>query len=336
VHADPAGHAGGVVVGILEAAVAMVLYSAAALMQAAGAQKATRRRPVAVQPGYLGGLGVDLLAWMFAVLALQRLPVFAVQAVIGGSIAVTALFNARTLGVRLPATSRLGVVGCLVGLVLVASSAGDDRAQPVPSRGVDLVLLVAILLLGVATLVLRHGTRAWPLALVAGMGFGGSALAIRAAHVQAGSALDPTLLLHQPSTYLVLGFAAVGLVGYTTALSRGDIGAVTAVFMVTEVLVPGMVGIALLGDPVRDGAVWGWLLVLGLAAALAGTVLLAKAPSLRTRASRVECRDQVLERGAVVLERGEVRTHRPVRGDLRDPAASRSSTSEPRSSEDST
>jgi drug/metabolite transporter (DMT)-like permease len=268
----------GVLIGLLEATAAMVLYSIAGLLQSVGARRATRRRPVAVQPAFLGGLGVDLLAWLCAVLALQWLPVFAVQAVLGGSIAVTALVNAHLIGVRLPPASRVGVAACLIGLVLVAATAGDEHL-PVGSRGVDLVLLVAVLLLGVAALVLRTGTRAWPLALIAGMGFGGSALAIRAAHVQTGANVDLMALLGQPSTYLVIGYWTVGIVSYTSALSRGDIGAVTAVYLVTQVLVPGMVGIGLLGDPVRPG--WAWVLVIGLAAAMAGMVLLAKAPPLR-------------------------------------------------------
>ncbi len=268
----------GVLIGILEASAAMILYSIAGLLQSAGARRATRRRPVAVQPGYLGGLGVDLLAWLCAVLALQRLPVFAVQAVIGGSIAVTAMVSARMVGVRLPPVSRVGVLACLVGLVLVAASAGEERL-PVHSSSVDLVLLIAVLLLGVAVLVLRTGHRAWPLALIAGMGFGGSSLAIRAAHVQTGAAFDLMALLGQPSTYLVIAYWVVGIVSYTTALSRGDIGAVTAVYLVTQVVVPGMVGIGLLDDPVRPG--WVWVLGVGLAAAVAGTVLLAKAPPLR-------------------------------------------------------
>jgi drug/metabolite transporter (DMT)-like permease len=267
-----------VLIGVLEATGAMIFYSIAGLLQAAGAHRATRRRPVAVQPRFLGGLGMDVLAWMCAVLALQRLPVFAVQAIIGGSIAVTAIVSSRLIGVRLPAPSRFAVAACLVGLVLVAASAGEEHL-PVRSRSVDLVLLIAVLLLGVAALVLRTGTRAWPLALIAGMGFGGSALAIRAAHVQTGAGVDLMALLGQPSTYLVIGYWTVGIVSYTSALSRGDIGAVTAVYLVTQVLVPGMVGIGLLGDPVRPG--WAWVLVIGLAAAVAGTVVLAKAPPLR-------------------------------------------------------
>jgi hypothetical protein len=272
-----------VLVGILFAAVAMVLNSCGALLQAHGARRATRARPAIMQPRYLGGMLVDLVAWGCTVMALRVLPVFAVQAVIGGTIALTALVSARMIGARLPTTTRLAVAGCLAGLVLVAASAGNEQ-PPVHRPGVDVVLLVSVLLLGVAVLVLRQGKHAWPLAVVSGLGFGGGAVSVRAAHVQTGEGFDLALLLGQPSTYLVIGFWLFGMVGYTAALGRGEVGAVTAVFTVTEVLVPGMVGIWLLGDPVRPG--WGWVLALGLAAALAGTVVIAKAPPLRPRRTR--------------------------------------------------
>ena len=267
-----------VLVGILFAAVAMVLNSCGALLQADGARRATRTRPAAVQPRYLGGVLLDFVAWGCAVMALRVLPVFAVQAIIGGTIALTALVSARLIGARLPMTSRLAVAACLLGLVLVAASAGYEQ-PPVHRPGVDVVLLASLLLLAVAVLVLRQGKTAWPLALVSGLGFGGGAVSVRAAHVQTGDGFDLVLLLGQPSTYLVVGFWLVGMVGYTAALSRGDVGAVIAVFTVTELLIPGMVGIQLLGDPVRPG--WGWVLALGLGLALASTVVIARAPPLR-------------------------------------------------------
>jgi len=272
-----------VLVGILFAAVAMVLNSCGALLQAEGARRATRTRPAAIQPRYLAGMLLDLVAWGCAVMALRVLPVFAVQAVIGGTIAFTALVSARLIGARLPMTTRIAVTGCLAGLVLVAASAGSEQ-PPVHRPGVDVVLLASVLLLAVAVLVLRQGKHAWPLALLSGLGFGGGAVSVRAAHVQTGDGLDLALLLGQPSTYLVVGFWLVGMVGYTAALSRGDVGAVTAVFTVSEVLVPGMVGIQLLGDPVRPG--WGWVLAIGLVLALAGTVAIAKAPPLRPPRTR--------------------------------------------------
>src|SRR5690606_28497864 len=119
--------------------------------------------------------------WGCAVMALRVLPVFAVQAVIGGTIALTALVSARLIGARLPTSSRLAVVACLFGLVLVAASAGSER-PPLHRPGVDVVLLASLLLLAVAVLVLRQGKTAWPLALASGLGFGGGAVSVRAAH----------------------------------------------------------------------------------------------------------------------------------------------------------
>lgn len=263
-----------VLIGVGAAFVAMLLNSVGALLQADGALRATRSRPIAVQPRYLAGLSCDGLAWLFSVVALRFLPVFAVQAVLGGTIALTALAGQRMFGTVLRRVDRFAVLACLAGLVLVAASAGRTR-PPTRSPVVDVVLLVSVLLLGVAVLVLRRGRRAWPLAVVAGLGFGGSALAVRAAHVQGG--LDPSRLLSQPASYLVLGFFAVGLLGYSSALSRGEVASMTALLTVTEVLVPGLVGIWLLGDPVRPG--WWPVLVAGLAIAVAGVVVLARAPA---------------------------------------------------------
>jgi len=272
---EQGGHAGRVLFGLLVAVVAMLLNSTGALLQADGAKRATRTRPVAVQPRYLGGIGVDLVAWLCAVVALRVLPVFAVQAVIGGSIAVTTVVAARLNDTYLPRNTRVAVGACLAGLVLVAASAGSGQPA-VTSTVVDVVLLVAFLVLGVAVLVLRPYRRAWPLALVAGLGFGGGALAVRAAHVQIGASFSLGGLLGQPAIYLVVGFWAVGMVGYSAALGRGEVGAVTAVFSVTEVVVPGLVGIVLLGDPVRGGGVWPF--VVGLVMAVAGVVVLARTP----------------------------------------------------------
>jgi drug/metabolite transporter (DMT)-like permease len=270
-----------VLIGLGAALVAMVLNSIGALLQADGALRATRTRPVAVQPRYLAGLGTDGLAWLCSAFALRYLPVFAVQAVLGGAIALTALAGTRMFGTVLRRVDRWAVGACLAGLVLVAASAGATR-PPTRSPVVDVVLLVSVLLLGVAVLVLRRGRPGWPLAVAAGLGFGGSALAVRAAHVQGG--LDPSTLLAQPATYLVLGFWAVGLIGYSAALSRGHVASMTALLTVTEVLVPGLAGIALLGDPVRPG--WPPALGVGLAVAVVGVVVLARSPGERPRRDR--------------------------------------------------
>lgn len=274
---------GPVLIGLLAALAAMTLNSIGALLQADGARRATRSRPVGVQPRYLGGILVDFVAWLFAVVALRSLPVFAVQAIIGGSIAVTAVVGSRLNGTVLDRVTRFAVALCLIGLVVVAASAGHGHPR-VASALVDYALIGGFLVLAVLVLVLRQYQRAWPLAVVAGMGFGGTALAVRAAQVEIGPGFDPVALLAQPAIYLIVGYCAVGMVAYSAALARGDVGIVTAVFIVTEVVLPGVIGIVLLGDPVREGA--GWTFVLGLAISVAGVVMLARRPPPRARRVR--------------------------------------------------
>lgn len=267
-------------IGLLFATVAMVLNSGGALLAASAARRATRTRPIFVQPRYLAALGLDLVAFIGVVVALGHLPVFAVQAVIGGSIALTTVAGARLADTRLDRTTRLAVSACLAGLVLVAASAGSD-GRPVTSEVVDVVLVGSVLVLGVAVLVLRQYSRAWPLALVAGLGFGGIALAVRAAQIETGTGFSPALLLGQPGTYLVVAFWVAAMVGWSAALSRGSVGTVTAVLVVTQVVIPGLVGIALLGDPIRPG--WGWPFAVGLAVAVLGVALLTRVPQRPSR-----------------------------------------------------
>src|SRR5438309_3803216 len=109
----------------------MVLNSLAGLLQSAGTRRVRKHRPLVVQPRYLGGLLVDLLGWVCTAAALRFLPVFAVQAVLGGSIALTALAARQLYGSRLRTDDRFAIGACLLGLVLVAASAGGDRPAAV-------------------------------------------------------------------------------------------------------------------------------------------------------------------------------------------------------------
>ncbi|NMH98935.1 hypothetical protein [Pseudonocardia acidicola] len=270
-------------IGLLFAVTAMVLNSVAGLLQADGAGRATRRRPLVVQPRYLIGLVVDGLAWGCTVVALRHLPVFAVQAILGGAIALTAIATRVLYGTVLRVIDRLAIGACLVGLVLVAGSAGGDEPQAVPFTA-DLILFAALILLAGALLALANTRHSWPLAVIAGLGFGGTSLGVRAVQIRNGVGADVVGLLGQPATYLVIGFWLVGLISYSRALGLGELAAVTAVFTVTEVVLPGLVGIGLLDDPVRQG--WGWVLAAGLLLAGAGVVVLARSPAQRRKDDR--------------------------------------------------
>lgn len=261
--------------GLLFALCAMILNSVAGLLQADATGRVHHHRPLITQPGYLIGLLVDGLGWVCTVIALRHLPVFAVQAVLGATIAVTALAARLLYGSTLRPIDRVAVGACLIGLALVAASAGADQ-PPTATVTAYVVLFVAGAVLTVATIALWHGVRAWPLAVVAGLGFGGTSLAVRAVTLPAAGDISLVGLLTQPAPYLVVGFWAIGMTSYSRALGLGTVSRVTAVFIVTEVLFPGFVGIAVLGDAVRTG--WWPALATGLGLAVAGVIVLARSP----------------------------------------------------------
>ena len=263
--------------GLLFAVAAMVLNCVAGLLQSDATTRTSKGRPLAVQPRYLAGLVVDGLAWVCTVVALRNMPVFAVQAILGGSIALTALAVRWIWGTRLHLSDRLAIGACVVGLVLIAGSAGTGTPAGA-GPAADIVLGVAMFVLAGVAIALHNTRLAWPLALVAGLGFGGTSLAVRSVHVEEG-AFDVVDLLSQPPTYLVIGFWLVGLITFSKALSRGNLAGVTAVFTVTEVVVPGLVAIGLLDDRIRSG--WVIPFVIGLLLAAAGVVVLAMSSAQR-------------------------------------------------------
>ena len=261
--------------GLLSALCAMLLNSIAGLLQSDAIQRMGKDQRLLAQPRYLCGLIVDALGWAATVVAARHLPVFALQAVLGGSIAVTAVAARILHGSTLRPIDRGAIGACVVGLTLVAGSAG--AAQPAPaSVTAYVVLAAATAALAITTGVLWRGAHAWPLAVIAGLGFGGTSLAVRAVHVQAGAAFGLFDLLTQPAAYLLVCLWVIGMVSYTKALALGNLARVTAVFGVTEVIVPGLVGIALLHDTVRAG--WQPAMAVGLLAAAAGVAVLARSP----------------------------------------------------------
>jgi hypothetical protein len=264
-------------ISLLFAVIATVLNSIAGLMQSNATRHVTRHRSLATQPWYVAGLVVDGCGWVCTVLALRHLPVFVVQAVQGGAIALTALGARIVWGSTLRRIDRFAIGACLAGLVLVSSSAGAER--PVTSVWVStLVLVPTCAALAVALVALRSSGRAWPLGVIAGLGFGATSLAVRAIDLPAGSSVVPALLA-QPATYLVVAFWTLGLIAYSRALVLTGLAQVTAVMLVTEVVAPGLIGIALLGDAVRAG--WWWPMLAGLGIAVAGIATLAGSPTQR-------------------------------------------------------
>lgn len=220
---------------------------------------------------YMAGLGLDLLGFVFAVIAMRRLPVFAVEAITASYLAVTAVLARAVLGHRLRIPQWLALTTVTVGVAMLSWSAQAQPTQPV-GIALRLSLLTTTLALGVAGWVVdRVVARPGPiLAVVGGLAWGLIPLAIRMVR-------DPgrvAALLSDPAVYTVAASGALGLFLYTSALQRSPVVTATAGAVLGETLLPAAAGIVLLGDQPRAGT--GFLALIGFLCALGGGLVLAQ------------------------------------------------------------
>jgi len=252
-------------------------YAAASILQAVGARRSTGTMRTLGHPLYLIGTACDVLAWAGSMIALRELAVYLVESVLAGSLAVTVVAARLFLKSRLRKRDIAATVVSVAALTVLAMSAGPQDSVAA-SNGLRLWFCAAAL----ATAVIGWGSaKAGPpgvVAAVAGLSLGGAALAGRALSLPAQPMehMGTTALavVTEPLVAALVIFAATGMLLYTHALQHGQVGPVTAVLWIAEVIAPSAVALVLLGDAVRPG----W----ELAAAVAGLVTVAAAVLLAT------------------------------------------------------
>ena len=275
-------------VSLIAAIVAALLYGVASVMQAIAVRAASTRKPdeaagggVKVDPGlvvrmlgqwrFVASMVLDTLGFVAQLIALHRLPLFAVQAFVASNLAVTAVVASRLIGVRLQGREWTAVLGVVAGVGLLGSSAGAEGAS---STGavfkLALILAVAgLALLGMATAKLAEPYRTVALGVTAGLGYGVLSIAAR---VLTGFA--PVTLLKDPAAYAVAAAGIISFVFYATALEGGSVTTATAAVVLAETVPPAVIGVIFLGDQTRRGlAGVAWL---GFALAVASALMLAR------------------------------------------------------------
>ena len=273
-------------VSLTAALVAAVFYGIASVMQSIAAHEASNRKPQeadagGVDPGLLPrmlrqwrfvvSLCLDALGFVAQLIALQRMPLFAVQAIVAANLAVTAVVASMVIKVRLSWREWLAVTGVVAGVGLLGSSAGPEGAS---QAGVvfKLALIVAIAALGLVGLaaarLLRDPARTLALGLVAGFGYGVIGIAARVLN-----GFEPLTLLRDPAAYAVAAAGIVSFMFYATALEGGSVTVATAAVVLAETLPPAIIGVTFLGDRTRPGlepaALAGFLIAVASAVMLA-------------------------------------------------------------------
>jgi drug/metabolite transporter (DMT)-like permease len=218
---------------------------------------------------FVAGVGLDVLGAVAQLIALRTLPLFVVQAALAASLAVTAIL-ARLLGTVLGPRQWAAVGAVCLGLALVATSAKAQGSAPV-GTGFRVGLLIAVALLavlGAAVARLPAARRAPALGLIAGLGFGITAVSGR---VITGFA--PRDLLTDPATYAIISAGLLAMLFLASALQQGRVTTTTALMVLGETVIPALVGVLVLGDQTRPGltpvAITGFLIAVLAALTLA-------------------------------------------------------------------
>ena len=272
---------------LVAALVSAFCYGVASVMQAIAVRSATHRPAVAageagpgLDPGlvvrmlrqwpFVASIGIDLVGFIAQLVALARLPLFAVQAIIAANLAVTAVFAAWLMHVRLSVREWLAVTGVVVGVGLLGSSAGAQGATQV-GFAFKLALIVAVAGVAVTGLMaarLPNPYRTPVLGAIAGLGY-----AVLAVSARILPGFSPAELVRDPATYTLAAAGIVSFMLYATALEGGSVTVATAAVVLAETMPPALVGVLLLGDATRHGlagvAILGFVLAVFCAVALA-------------------------------------------------------------------
>jgi drug/metabolite transporter (DMT)-like permease len=291
---------------LVAALVSALCYGVAAVMQAMAIRSASRR-PARVQEGdpaagrvdpgliirllgqwrFLISLAIDMVGFLAQLVALRRLPLFAVQAMVAANLAVIAVLAAWLMRARLNLAEWLAVTGVVVGVGLLGASAGAQGATTVgPTFQIGLMVAVAgVGVAGMAAARLPGLARTPVLGAIAGLGY--AVLAV-AARILPG--FGPMQLVRDPATYTLAAAGIVSFLMYASALEGGSVTVATSAVVLCETVPAALVGLIFLGDSTRRGLAG--LAIPGFILAVAGAVTLARfgeagdEPRSRSRAER--------------------------------------------------
>jgi len=267
-----------VTLSLVAAVFGAVLYGVGSILQAVAVRRSSGLGALR-QPLYVAGLTCDGAAWIASLLALHALPLFTVQAILAGALAVTVVLARLVLAAALRGIDVAAVAVVVAALAVLALAAGPDAGgNTAASADFVATTLVGLgLLTGAAAVTYARGHGIW-FAGLAGLASSGAAISARAAHLaMPNGAVDLVETARQPLVWAIGGFGLLTAVTFARALERAAVGPVVAILSVIDVIVPAAIGLAVLSDAVRSG--WAIVAVVATVAAVGASVALAMSPA---------------------------------------------------------
>ena len=281
-------------IGVAAAVLACISYGAASVLQAYGARRSaaaasgasdgsnangtaapTLRSTIsaALTPTFIAGMVLDVLGFAGSIVSARLIPLFLSQTIISANLVVTAVLGVAVLGVRLSTRDWLAIGTVVASLLVLGLTAGERGAG---TSGAALhwgVLAGAVLILagGLGLIRLLGNRAAVPAGLIAGVLYGVMAVAVRV--VDGIDPLKVSVLLADPASWTIAIAGVGGFYLFTVALQLGSVNGAAAALVVGETVVPGVIGVVLLGDSAQRGL--GWLVAVAFVGAVAGAVAVA-------------------------------------------------------------
>jgi drug/metabolite transporter (DMT)-like permease len=228
-------------------------------------------------PGWIGGIGLQLAGYLLYFVALAGAPVSLVAVAMQGGIGLFFLFAIIFLGERASAAEWTGIASVVLAMAMLAGSVSGGEAEQI-ANPFGLVVISSVLLGAATVLGFRLGHGGYGAAIVAGVAFGLAALYSKALTQLFLAERDLTVaarLVCDPYLYLVGAANAVGLISLQNGFRRARGIVVMPLSSALSSLVPIAGGILAFGERIPSDPAAAALRVGAFVLTIAASALLA-------------------------------------------------------------
>jgi len=228
------------------------------------------------QGSYFLGILLDIIGWLFFLVAVRSLPLFLVQSFIALSILVSALLDRYWLKHPIKTIEKFAITSVVIGVSILSIVAKPGSAALTTDLVKWLIVISPLIIAIIGVIVLRLKNNSFNsaiVALMAGLAFGGTSVVTR---IIVFSDIDKVLVQGLLAISLII-YGVLAIMFLSIALQREKVNRVNSVVLASEVIAPSLIGILILGDSVRNGL---WLVMfIGLAFVSFGALLTSSSKS---------------------------------------------------------